>query len=118
VISGLPTVDVSLQAPQNVLTTLRPADIHPYVNLAGLGAGVHKLPIALDFGGNASQSVSNVSVDPPTVQVQLEAQATRAYTVTAIVSGTPAFGYGAEQAQVVPAQVSVTGSESAVNRIA
>jgi YbbR domain-containing protein len=114
----LPTTDVSLQAPQNVLSTLQARDIHPFINLTGLGAGVHRVPVQVEFNGGIGNSLSNLSITPPDVQVQLEVQATRTFPVQVQVIGTPAFAYGVDQPQVEPAQVSVTGSESAINRIA
>ncbi|MGA7729974.1 MAG: CdaR family protein, partial [Chloroflexia bacterium] len=114
----LPTVDISFQAPQNILSTLQARDIHPFVNLTGLGAGVHRVPLQVEFNGGIGNSLSNLSLTPPDVQVQLEVQATRTFPVEVKVIGTPAFAYGAEQPQVEPAQVSVMGSESAINRIA
>ena len=118
VISAPSTVDISFQAPQNVLGTLSRTNIHPYIDLNGLGAGVHDVPVQLDLTGSVGQNLISYKIDPPQMQVQLETQATNTYTMTINVSGTPAFGYGAEQAQVDPQQVTVTGSESAINRIA
>jgi YbbR domain-containing protein len=118
VISAPSTVDISFQAPQNVLGTLSRTNIHPYLDLDTLGAGVHDVPVSVDLSGNTGQNLISYKIDPPEVQVQLEVQATRQYTITINVTGTPAFGYGAEQAQVDPQQVTVTGSESAINRIA
>ncbi len=118
VISAPSTVDISFQAPQNVLGTLSRTNIHPYIDLNGLGAGVHDLPVQLDLAGSVGQNLISFKIDPAQVQVQLETQATNTYTITINVTGTPAFGYGAEQAQADPQKVSVTGSESAINRIA
>jgi YbbR domain-containing protein len=118
VINTVPTVNVTVQAPQNVMNNLREADVRPYVDLHLLGAGVHEVPVATDVTGLADHNSINFSVAPRTIQVQLEAQATRVFSVSVNVSGTPAFGYGAEAAQVDPAQVQVTGSENAISRIA
>lgn len=111
------TVDVSFQAPQNVLSTLESNDIRPYVNLSGLGGGVHRVLVQVDFRGGIENSLSNLSVTPADIQVQLEVQATRSFTVEASIVGTPAFGYELEQAQIDPGVVSVSGSESAIERI-
>lgn len=111
------TADVSFQAPQNVLSTLESNDIQPYINVSGLGAGVHRVPVQVDFSGGIENSLSNLSITPADVQVQLEVQATRSFTVEASIIGTPAFGYELEQAQVEPGVVSVNGSESAIERI-
>lgn len=114
----LPTIDVSFQAPQNVLSSLSSTDIHPYIDLTSLAAGVHRVPVVVDFNGNIANTINNLTISPPNYQVQLEVQASETFTVETSVIGTPAFGYGAEQAQVEPSQVTVTGSESSINRIA
>ncbi|HET9495636.1 MAG TPA: CdaR family protein [Chloroflexia bacterium] len=117
IINPLTGADVTLQAPQNVMSTLRPADVHPFVDLQGLSAGVHQIPVQLEVNGAAGRSLISSSVDPQELQVQLEAQAARVMTVTARTQGTPAFGFGIEQPQVDPTEVTVTGPQDAVNRV-
>jgi YbbR domain-containing protein len=116
--TSLPTVDVSLQAPQNVLSTLQAGDIHPFINLSGLGPGVHRVSVQVESDGGIGKSLSNLSVSPSDVQIQLEVQATRTFPVEVEVIGSPALGYLPELPQVEPSQVSITGSESAISRIA
>jgi YbbR domain-containing protein len=117
IINTLPTIDVTVQAPQNIMSTLRQTDIHPYVDLHGLDAGVHEVPIVLDLTALPDHSTMTFSVAPQNVQVQLELEASRVFPVTVLVTGTPAQNYGAEPAQVNPQQVTVSGPESAVSRI-
>lgn len=114
----LPKIDVSFQAPQNVLSSLSSTDIHPFIDLSDRSAGVHRLPISVDFNGGIGNTVSNLSITPPNYQVQLEVQASETYSVAVSVIGTPAFGYGADPAQVEPQQVTISGSASTVKRIA
>jgi YbbR domain-containing protein len=116
-INTLPTVDVTVQAPQNIMSTLRQSDIRPYVDLQGLDAGVHEVPVILDLSSLPDHNSMNFTVAPQNVQVQLELQASRVYPVTVLVTGTPAQNYGVEPAQVNPQQVTVSGPESAVNRV-
>jgi YbbR domain-containing protein len=118
VINALPTVGVSVQASQSIMNSLREADIKPYIDLNLLGAGVHEVPVGVDVNGLADRNAINLSVVPRSVQVQLEIQATRVYTVAANIVGAPAFGYSVEPPQVEPSQVKITGSESDINRIA
>ncbi len=112
----LPVVDAIVQAPENLMGTIRQSDIHPYIDLSGLDAGVHTVPVHVDRTGIPEGA--NISVRPPTVQVQLEVQASRRFPVTVKINGTPAFGYGIEPAQVDPEEVTVTGSRDAVGRVA
>ena len=118
VINTMPLVNVTVQAPQSIMNALRESDVRPYVDLAPLGAGVHEVPVTVDINGLEDRNAANISVAPRSVQVQLEVQATRSFSVTAQVIGTPAFGYSVDPAQVDPSQVSVTGPENDVNRIA
>ncbi len=118
VINTLPTVNVTVQAPQNLLSNLRETDVRPYVDLAQLDAGVHQVPVIIDTSNIADHSTMIFSVAPANVQVQLEAQATRVFSVAVQVTGTPLQNYAAEPAQVNPSQIQITGSESAINRIA
>jgi YbbR domain-containing protein len=118
IIRALPTVDVSIQAPQNLMSTLRQGDVHPFVDLQNLDAGVHQIAVQLEVNGAAGRSLISSSVDPSEVQIQLEAQATRVLTVTARTQGTPALGHGMEQPQVDPAEVELTGPQDAVGRVA
>ncbi|MDQ3931169.1 MAG: CdaR family protein [Chloroflexota bacterium] len=115
--SPLPPVDATVQAPQNVMANLTKSDIRPYVDLTGLSGGVHDLPIVAQIPG-AQGGEANVTLSPNSVQVQLEAQITRTFTITVQTQGNPTFGYGLEPPQVNPGHVQVTGSAEAVGRIA
>jgi|GEM_PF-950835 len=117
VINTIPTIETEVHAPQDVMGRLRQSDIRPYVDLSKLGEGVHQVPVHAEVLGNQPRLVT-VRLVPNEVQVQLEAQVTREFTVTTQVSGTPALGYGVEPAQVKPDRVSITGGKDAVGRIA
>ena len=110
-------IDVTVQAPQNALTGLRPADVHPYIDLTGVSAGVHTLPVRVDVQ-NAQASSISVSTNPNSVQVQLEIEATRDLPVEVRISGTPAFGYNVDAAQADPSTVRITGAQEIVGRVA
>lgn len=116
IINSLPTVEASIQAPQNLMTNLRQADVHPYIDIRGLAAGVHEVPVRVETNGLQGGSVS-ASVDPGQVQVQLEIEATKVFSVVVQLNGTPAMGYRTDVPQVEPGSVRVTGAQDAVNRI-
>jgi YbbR domain-containing protein len=117
VINTIPTVETEVHAPQDVMGRLRQSDIRPYIDLSKLGEGVHQVPVRAEIVGTQSRLVT-VRLAPNEVQVQLEAQVTREFTLTTQVTGTPALGYGVEPAQVKPDRVTVTGGKDAVGRIA
>src|SRR5207302_2204964 len=117
VTNPLVTVDITAQAPQSIMATLRQGDIHPYIDLGDVSAGVRTVPIHVEVR-NVPPGAANVFVSPDSVQVQLEEQVGRNLPVTAQVVGQPAFGYKVETAQLDPAQVRVTGSKDDVGRAA
>lgn len=119
VVSTIPTVDASVQAPQNVMNTLQKSDIRPYIDLTGLEGGVYKeVPVRAQITGNQTANVQ-VSFAPSRLEVQLEVQATRTFSVSVQTNGTPPVGYGLEPTadQVQPSQVRVSGNQEAISRI-
>ena len=117
VIAAPTAVDATVQGPQNVLGTLNKSDIHPYIDVTGLQEGVHPLTLLGEVANDRARDVS-VTFSPKTIQVQLEVQVTRSYTVSVQTLGTPAIGYGLEPAGAKPDQVQVTGSQDAISRVA
>ncbi len=107
---------VTVQAPQNALNVLRPSNIRPYIDLTGVAAGVHTVPIRVEVSNNPSGSL-DISANPDTVQVQLEIESSRDIPVQVQVTGTPPFGYGVDPAQVNPGTVRITGAQDLVARV-
>ncbi|HEX9987576.1 MAG TPA: CdaR family protein [Chloroflexia bacterium] len=116
-INQVPNVNTTVLAPQNVMATLTQADVRPYIDLSGTNEGVHEVPVRVEVV-EAPQGSVDVSLFPRTVQVQLQAQVTQAFSISAQITGVPAFGGSSEPAQIDPAQVVVTGPDDAVARIA
>jgi YbbR domain-containing protein len=116
VISPLPTVDVTIQAPENLMRNLSPADVHPFIDLSEMTEGVHEVPIVVETNALPRDSLT-VNIDPREIQVQLQLQVTRVFSIAVEVEGTPPLGYKFDPAQVTPRSVEVTGSQDAINRI-
>ena len=116
VISPLPTVDVTIQAPQNLMRNLSPADVHPYIDLTQMSEGVHEVPIIIETNGLPRDNLT-VNIDPREIQVQLQLQVTQVFSIGVEVEGTPPIGYRLDPAQVTPRSVQVTGSRDAIDRI-
>lgn len=110
------TVDANVQAPQNVLSGLRRADVHAYVDLTGVGEGVHNVPVRADIVNGHADEV-NIRFNPSNVQVQIALQSSRVLSVSVETQGTPAFGYALETSQVSPSEVKVSGNQDDVVRI-
>jgi YbbR domain-containing protein len=60
-------VDVTVSAALPVLSALSPESLDVTLDVTGLAAGVHEVPVAV----TASPGVQILSLDPPTVQVTL-----------------------------------------------
>ena len=115
-VGTLSPTDVTVQAPQSALSILRPGDVRPYVDLSGLGAGVHTVPVRADVRSAQSGSMS-VSLGPSTAQVQIEVEVSRDFPVQVQVTGAPAFGYGFDAAQSEPNIIRVIGPVDQVARV-
>ena len=63
------------------------------------------------------QGDATANFSPPSVEVQLELQETKTFTVTVQTQGTPALGNGLEPAQVTPSEVTLTGSRANIDRV-
>lgn len=115
----LPTqVRVTLNAPSSVWTRLNnnPGWIEAWVDLTGLTAGEHVVPVHVRVSEQASP-VRVVSVDPETVTAELETLVTEQFPVILNLEGEPALGYRRGQAVISPQLVTVSGPESLVSQV-
>jgi YbbR domain-containing protein len=110
-------VSLTLRAPQSVWAQLLASDgqVRALIDLAGLAAGEHSVPVQLQI---RLSPVRVVSLSPERVSLTLEPLASRSLPVELLVSGTPAIGYQDGEPQVSPRQVTVSGPESLVRRAA
>lgn len=109
------TVEVSLRAPRSVweqLTTQENA-VRAVLDLSGLSAGEHTLPIQTPV---SIRPVQIVLVEPKIVTVNLEPLAFRTLPIRLSLSGQPATGYRAGEATIDPTEVILSGPESLVDQ--
>jgi len=99
-------VDVRLRASSQVLTILRVEDFEAYVDLVGLEAGEHRVPVQVV---SSQGDVQILGIDPGSVDVSLESVAEKLVPVRVEVMDSPAFGYDAGEPQVEPTAVRVSG---------
>jgi len=110
------SVQVTLRAPRSVWGQLD-ADESPVravVDLSGLSAGDHNVPIQVQVN---ESPVRIVSALPSTIDLTLEALETRALPVDITINGQPATGYEAGKALIDPQQVVISGAQSLVERV-
>ncbi|MDX9993548.1 MAG: CdaR family protein [Anaerolineales bacterium] len=107
-------VNLSLRAPQSVWDVLATeTQVRAIIDLAGLGAGTHRLPIQLQIG---LSPVRVVSLVPEEVDVTLEALGSRSLPIDVLVTGQPAIGYQAGKVEASQQEVNISGPESLIAR--
>lgn len=115
--SDVPTdAQITISAPSSMWDALMtdPAPIRAVVDLSGLGAGVHLQPVQIQIHARAVQLVD---FTPKTISATLEPLATKSLPVTLVRKGEPALGFSAETPELNAVNVTVSGAESAVNRV-
>ena len=106
---------VTIKAPRLVWDKLTAQQIEVTADLGQLGPGTHLVPLQARVDAASSRVTA---LNPISITVVLERQEARACPVQLIQSGAPALGYEADQAQLVPGQVTLEGPASAVASVA
>ena len=109
------TIDVTLRAPQSVWKELAAQEnsVRAFLDLSGLGDGEHVADIQVQVAVRPAQIVLS---NPATVTVKLEPLATVTLPVTLSISGQPAVGYQAGEPVLDPAEVTLSGPRSLIDR--
>ncbi len=117
-VEGIPgQARLTINAPRSVWETLNANrnSVRAWIDLSGLGRGEHIVPV-LTLVGAVPARVTKA--EPSEVTVVLEPLATRTLPVELRLSGEPALGYRKGGAKVEPAEVVISGPESAVQQVA
>lgn len=109
-------VKLTFRAPQSVWNQLnaRPDSVRALLDLSGVGAGEHRLPLQFQVD---ARPVRIVTANPSSVLLTLEPLLSRTLSLESILSGKPAIGYQAGDLALEPSQVVVSGPESRVSRV-
>ena len=115
--SPIESVRVTVGGPKENLDQLSVRHFSARVNLAGIGAGVHQIPVEVDM---ADPAMEVVRITPETVTVQIDPFEVRAFEVTARLESAPAVGFSADLNNVVssPASIQVSGGASDMGEVA
>jgi YbbR domain-containing protein len=105
---------VTIRAPQSVWDNLNEDDFVAQVDLTGLSAGLHAVPIEIVL---LEQPTQILEIEPEYVTVELEPEAERTVPVRAVVQGNPTLGYLTRTPVVTPREVVVSGPSSYVERV-
>jgi YbbR domain-containing protein len=109
-----PSVNVSLQAPESTWNQLTAEDVHARLDMQGLQAGEHTLPVIVTL--NAHPAILT-KVDPAAWTLTLDVSSSKSMQVRADRSGEIALGYQANEPTISPDHVLVSGPASAVERV-
>jgi len=109
-------VNLTLRAPSSVWQTMLNDEnaIRAILDLAGLSEGEHTLEIQVQI---TAGPVRIISKNPRAVTITLEPLATRTFPVELNISGEPAVGYQAGDADIEPKEIVVSGPQSQVERV-
>jgi YbbR domain-containing protein len=108
---------LTLEAPRSIWNKLNsdPTLMKAWIDLSGLGAGEHEVEVKSSV--NASP-VRHVQIDPEHIFLILEPLLQRTIRVEPLVVGSLPFGYQRGDLTIEPEQVSISGPESQVDRVA
>ncbi len=107
-------VQVTVRAPRSVWNSFKVDDFTVTVDLAGLDAGVHQVPVQVTLNKKPSRVVL---VEPEYVTLELESEAERTVPVRVHVEEEPALGYLMRAPIVTPREVTVSGPSTYVTRV-
>jgi len=109
-------VNLTLMAPQSVWEELdNQADsVSAWVDLSNLGPGEFEVPVQVQI---RQSLVRLVNQNPEKLQILLESLVSQALPVTLVISGEPPLGYKAEDPQIDPSSVTISGPVSQVSKV-
>jgi YbbR domain-containing protein len=108
------TVVLNLRAPRRSWETLSAEDFDVYIDLTGMAAGVHDVPI---YATGVNPDVVVVDMEPRTLRVQIEPLVSKTVPVQVEIMDSPAFSFEWQPAIAEPETVTVTGPRTQVDQV-
>jgi YbbR domain-containing protein len=108
------TVQVVLQAPRVSWDSLDVSDFIAYIDLTGLGPGVHDVDVRVEV---LDARVQVVSVERDALRVQLDEVIAKPVPVRVEIMDSSAFGYDWQPPLIEPMTVTVTGPSTQVEQV-
>jgi len=105
---------VTVRAPQSVWNSLKTDDFTTTVELMGLDAGVHRVPVQVALNKQPSRIIL---VEPEYVTLEVEPEVEQTMPIRVQVEGEPILGHLMRAPIVVPRQVTITGPSTYVTRV-
>lgn len=114
VVKDVDTINLKISAEKGIWRTLTAKNFEAYVDLSGLGEGVHELPVNVKSDIN---DVKIIDINPAKVMVRLEPSVTKTVPVEAKIEGSAAEGMIAGEPEFYPEKVDITGAKSYVEKV-
>ncbi len=108
------TVQIRVEGPQSILSTLSPADFQATVDLSQVPFGV-ETAVAVDIPPSTDYTISDIT--PSQIQVLLEQQVTREIPVELDIRGSAARGHSQGIPLIEPATITVSGPASRLEQL-
>jgi YbbR domain-containing protein len=116
IINPLPTLNVRLSGSKKAIRKLNPLTVDVTVELSQRQEGMATINLGPE-NVTAPEGLEVVSIEPPSIRVELAREVTQRLPVVAKLTGEPAAGAVAGEPEIFPSQVLVTGPDSMVSRI-
>ncbi len=107
-------VQITIRAPESAWDSLKVEDLTASVDLTGLGAGSHQVPVQVTLNKQPSRVIL---FEPEYVTLELDARAERSVPVRVQIEGKPALGYLRRATTIDPSEVTVSGHSTYVAQI-
>jgi YbbR domain-containing protein len=105
---------VRVRTPESVWEDLSPSSFRAYIDLDGLGVGLHEVPVHVEPAGNL---VRILEVSPSALTVRLDTRGEKTVSVRISIYGNPPLGFGIGAIEVDPAWVQVSGPQTLVDQV-
>jgi YbbR domain-containing protein len=117
VVNDVPNlVDLRINGPRTILSSLRPSDILLSIDLKGAKAGVTTFR-RLEERISIPTALKITRLSPATLDVNLEKVEEKRVPVRVVLSGKPAKGYRIGNVEVDPGEVVVQGTKAELRKI-
>jgi YbbR domain-containing protein len=116
--SQLPSaITVVLRAPRSIWDQMSSEDglVKAVVDISGQGTGTHSIKVQIHLG---LRPVRVITVSPSTINITLETVTTRTLPIILEVTGVPEIGFQALDAVMTPGEVTISGPDSLIQRVA
>ncbi|MBI4214059.1 MAG: hypothetical protein HY534_07105 [Chloroflexi bacterium] len=112
---AVPSVHVRVSAPRDALLGIRSSSLRAYVDLHRGRSGINEYPVGVEL---PDPRVRLLEVVPAELPVRLEEISEKRVPVRPNRTGAVPFGYEAGQVEIDPPEISISGPNSLIQRIA